>query len=140
MAAARIAHQNLPFGPKAPYQRQLLWNPPNAHHMMNHHPSPHHRHVAAPRVLPILQPPTYVTRSVTAQDERKELKKNEKKDQPKSKVVDNEKNRKPKHKVPIQIQSFNNQQNYPRQPLPHRSARQIRYAEPKYPMDLFSHY
>ncbi|CAF4323475.1 unnamed protein product, partial [Rotaria magnacalcarata] len=78
---------------------------------------------AAPRIIPILQPPAYSSRLTSVY---------EKENQNQPTLSNNDQNRKLKRKTTIEIPVLPLRQNYPRQPLPARSVLPVRYAERKY--------
>ncbi|CAF1297039.1 unnamed protein product [Rotaria magnacalcarata] len=122
MDSGRIVHHRPAHQPISPLYRVIARTPSNPHPGFAHNP-PRLPLAAAPRIIPILQPPAYSSRLTSVY---------EKENQNQPTLSNNDQNRKLKRKTTIEIPVLPLRQNYPRQPLPARSVLPVRYAERKY--------
>ena len=95
-----------------------------------------YRPFAAPRFFPILQPPTFLTRSDFIFEDKEQLQENRRHNYPA--LISDDYNRKLTRQITVRALPLLTQQNYPTQPLPYSPVRLVRHAEPKYSSHFYS--
>jgi hypothetical protein len=126
MPFVRAAHRATPIAPVRPAL------PPNRitpQRPVNQRPP------VAPRILPILQAPTFSTKSDFVY-EHEEEQHEEIHDHPT--VVNSDHRKNTTQQISVRVPTFVPHQNYPRKPLPHLTTQPVRHAEPKYSPNLYS--
>lgn len=126
MSQVRAARPSNPIQPVVPRHRA------RAHHPVNQ------QRPVPPRILPILQAPSFPYQS----DHNSETKKEAHQHDPRytnhsTTSIDHQRTKKPTQQITIQNPTYIPHQNYPKQPLsPNRSTRPVRSSEQKYPSHL----